>query len=207
MVPRCARPGRHLARDAGALQPARRGLLGGHARSRRQPEHRRAAAARSKPQPPFAILDFGCGPGRDLQAFASRPRAVGLDGAAPFVAMARAHSGCEVWQQDFLALDLPPSASTAYSPMPRCSTCRHASCRGCCASCMPRSSPAACCSVRTRAATTRKAGTGAATAPITISRRGAATCWPRVSTELEHYYRPAGLPRDQQPWLASVWRK
>ena len=23
------------------------------------------------------------------------------------VAMARAHSGCEVWQQDFLALDLP----------------------------------------------------------------------------------------------------
>ena len=25
--------------------------------------------------------------------------------------------------------------------------------------------------------------------------------------ELEHYYRPAGLPRDQQPWLVSVWRK
>ncbi len=25
--------------------------------------------------------------------------------------------------------------------------------------------------------------------------------------ELEHYYRPAGLPRDQQPWLATVWRK
>jgi hypothetical protein len=24
--------------------------------------------------------------------------------------------------------------------------------------------------------------------------------------ELEHYYRPVGLPRDQQPWLASVWR-
>ncbi|MBI4527864.1 MAG: SAM-dependent methyltransferase, partial [Deltaproteobacteria bacterium] len=20
-------------------------------------------------------------------------------------------------------------------------------------------------------------------------------------------YRPAGLPREQQPWLASVWRK
>jgi hypothetical protein len=26
-------------------------------------------------------------------------------------------------------------------------------------------------------------------------------------TELLHYYRPAGLPIDQQPWLASVWRK
>jgi hypothetical protein len=26
-------------------------------------------------------------------------------------------------------------------------------------------------------------------------------------TELTHYYRPAGLPREQQPWLASVWRR
>jgi SAM-dependent methyltransferase len=26
-------------------------------------------------------------------------------------------------------------------------------------------------------------------------------------TELTHYYRPTGLPREQQPWLASVWRK
>jgi hypothetical protein len=25
-------------------------------------------------------------------------------------------------------------------------------------------------------------------------------------TELEHYYRPPGLPREQQPWLATVWR-
>ena len=25
--------------------------------------------------------------------------------------------------------------------------------------------------------------------------------------ELTHYYRPPGLPRAQQPWLASVWRK
>jgi SAM-dependent methyltransferase len=25
--------------------------------------------------------------------------------------------------------------------------------------------------------------------------------------ELEHYYRPAGKPRQEQPWLASVWRK
>ena len=58
--------------------------------------------------PPFAILDFGCGPGRDLKAFADLGHsAVGLEGAAPFADMARAHSGCEVWQQDFLALDLP----------------------------------------------------------------------------------------------------
>jgi SAM-dependent methyltransferase len=25
--------------------------------------------------------------------------------------------------------------------------------------------------------------------------------------ELEHYYRPPGLPRERQPWLASVWRR
>ena len=25
-------------------------------------------------------------------------------------------------------------------------------------------------------------------------------------TEIEHYYRPHGLPRAQQPWLATVWR-
>ena len=25
--------------------------------------------------------------------------------------------------------------------------------------------------------------------------------------ELEHYFRPAGLPREQQPWLATVWRR
>jgi len=24
---------------------------------------------------------------------------------------------------------------------------------------------------------------------------------------LHHYYRPEGLPREQQPWLASVWRR
>ena len=62
----------------------------------------------SKGAPPFAILDFGCGPGRDLKTFADLGHApVGLEGAAPFADMARAHSGCEVWQQDFLALDLP----------------------------------------------------------------------------------------------------
>ena len=25
--------------------------------------------------------------------------------------------------------------------------------------------------------------------------------------ELDYYYRPPGLPRERQPWLATVWRK
>ena len=57
---------------------------------------------------PFTILDFGCGPGRDIKTFAALGHtAIGLDGAAAFVAMARADTGCEVWQQDFSALDIP----------------------------------------------------------------------------------------------------
>jgi SAM-dependent methyltransferase len=61
-------------------------------------------------EPPYTILDFGCGPGRDLKVFAELGHvAVGLDGAAHFAAMAHAHSGCEIWQQDFLKLDLPDS--------------------------------------------------------------------------------------------------
>jgi SAM-dependent methyltransferase len=58
--------------------------------------------------PPFTILDLGCGPGRDLQYFRSLGHeAVGLDGSACFVDMARASTGCEVLHQDFLALSLP----------------------------------------------------------------------------------------------------
>lgn len=54
------------------------------------------------------MLDFGCGPGRDLQTFTRLGHiAVGLDGAERFAQMARQDSGCEVLHQDFLKLDLP----------------------------------------------------------------------------------------------------
>lgn len=59
--------------------------------------------------PKHVILDFGCGPGRDLKVFAALGHvAIGLEGSPRFAAMARAYSGCTVWQQDFLKLDLPP---------------------------------------------------------------------------------------------------
>jgi len=55
------------------------------------------------------VLDLGCGPGRDLKALSDRGAlATGLDGCEAFCEMARAHSCCEVWHQEFLALDLPP---------------------------------------------------------------------------------------------------
>src|SRR5207302_5291350 len=51
-------------------------------------------------EPPFTLLDFGCGPGRDLKVFIERGHmAIGLEGSARFAQMARAYSGCEVWQQ------------------------------------------------------------------------------------------------------------
>jgi SAM-dependent methyltransferase len=159
-------------------------------------------------KPPFTILDFGCGPGRDLKVFAERGHiAIGLEGAAPFAAMARAHSGCEVWQQDFLKLDLPEhhfdgvfaNASLFHIPsqeLPRILMELRATLKpgGVLFSSIPRGS-------------NEEGWNG--------GRYGAyhdLESWRRFLssagfTELTHYYRPAGLPREQQPWLASVWRR
>src|SRR3954453_7701775 len=58
--------------------------------------------------PPLRILDFGCGPGRDLATFrALGHEPIGLEGSPPLAAMARGQSRCEVWEQDFLALSPP----------------------------------------------------------------------------------------------------
>jgi SAM-dependent methyltransferase len=87
----------------------------------------------------YRLLDLGCGPGRDLKAFtAMGHEAIGVDGSARFVAMARAYSGCEVWQQDFVQLDLPARYLTASTPTLRYSMCRARRCRRCCATCMRR---------------------------------------------------------------------
>lgn len=54
------------------------------------------------------ILDFGCGPGRDLKNFKLLGHnVIGLDGCPTFCQMARDYSGCEVWQQNFINLELP----------------------------------------------------------------------------------------------------
>ena len=74
-------------------------------------------------RPPFTILDFGCGPGRDLKAFKELGHeAIGLEGSQAFAEMARAHSGCEVWVQDFIKLELPPARFDGIFGMNRAST-------------------------------------------------------------------------------------
>ena len=158
--------------------------------------------------PPYAILDFGCGPGRDLKAYAERGHvAIGLEGSQSFAEMARAHSGCEVWQQDFLQLDLPPArfdgvfanASLFHVPSQE----------------LPRV-------LRELRITLKPSGVLFSSNPRGANQEGwngqRYCCYYDLQhwrelvsaagfTEIMHYYRPAGLPRDQQPWLASAWRK
>jgi len=159
-------------------------------------------------EPPYTILDFGCGPGRDLKVFAELGHvAVGLDGAAHFAAMAHAHSGGEIWQQDFLKLDLPDShfdgifanATLFHVPsqeLPRVLLELHASLNpgGVLFSSNPHG----------HNEEGWDGGRYAAYHDLDTWRRYLSAAG---FIELNHYYRPAGLPREKQPWLASVWRR
>ena len=157
--------------------------------------------------PPYRILDFGCGPGRDLTALTQMGHiAVGLDALPEFALQARTYSGCTVWQQDFLALELPSAqfdgifanASLFHVPtqeLPRVLQQLHATLKpgGVLFSSNPH---------------------GNDDEGWNRGRFGAyhrLASWQRYLTaagftELAHYYRPEGRPREQQPWLASVWR-
>ena len=86
-------------------------------------------------EPPYTILDFGCGPGRDLKVFADLGHiAVGLDGASHFAVMARAHAAAKYGSRIFLSSICRIAISMAYSPTPRCFTYPARSYRACCAS-------------------------------------------------------------------------
>jgi SAM-dependent methyltransferase len=158
--------------------------------------------------PPFELLDLGCGPGRDLATFvALGHRATGLEGAPRLAAMARAHSGCDVIEQDLLALDLPAGrfdgvfANAVLFHVP--------------AQELPRV-------LGELHATLRPGGVLFSSNPRGDGREGWSgdrygvfhdwEAWRGFMTAagfvaLSHYYRPTGVPFEQQPWLASVWRK
>lgn len=158
--------------------------------------------------PPCTILDLGCGPGRDLAAFTGFGHtAIGLEASPRLAQMARAYSRCEVWEQDFLALDLPPDhfdgifANAALFHVPRQE--------------LPRV-------LRELSATLKPGGVLFSSNPRGQNEEGWSgerygsyhdlETWRRYVSaagliELEHYYRPPGLPRAQQPWLATVWRR
>ncbi|HLB79108.1 MAG TPA: class I SAM-dependent methyltransferase [Dongiaceae bacterium] len=158
--------------------------------------------------PPWTILDFGCGPGRDLRQFRSLGHeAVGVDGCAAFVARARAMTECEVLHQDFLALDLPAErfdgvfANASLFHVPRAE--------------LPRV-------LGELRAALRPRGVLFASNPRGGNEEGWSgdryccfhdlKAWRRFLgaagfVQLDHYYRPAGRPRRDQPWLATLWRR
>ena len=157
---------------------------------------------------PYNILDLGCGPGRDLLTFKTLGhRPIGLDGCAEFVALARARTECEVLHQDFLNLNLESmafdgvfaNASLFHVPTQELE-------RVLCdiQSCLKVDGVFFCSNPR-----------GSDTEQFNGDRYGTfleLDTWRGFAqsagfTELEHYYRPSGKPREQQPWLATVWRK
>ena len=157
---------------------------------------------------PYRILDFGCGPGRDLKALKELGHeAIGLEGGGRFVELATEYSGCEVWQQDFLHLNLPPHhfdgvfANAALFHVPSQE--------------LPRV-------LKELAATLKPAGVLFSSNPRGENEEGwngerygvyySLERWRVLLSaagfmEITHYYRPPGLPLGQQPWLATLWRK
>lgn len=153
------------------------------------------------------VLDLGCGPGRDLKTFAARGyTAIGLDGSPSFVEMARAYSGCEVWLQDFLNLDLPDAsfdgvyANATLFHVPKQDLPRVLrqirSCLvdgGVLFTSNPRGDD--------------EEGWSGSRYGVWHSLAGwRAFVGAAGFEELEHYFRPADKPPEERRWLASVWR-
>jgi SAM-dependent methyltransferase len=159
---------------------------------------------------PRSILDLGCGPGRDLLAFRQRGHvAVGLDGCAAFVAMARTYSGCEVLHQDFFELDL---SGRSFDGVFANASLFHA----------PRAQLPSVLAVLRKALV--PGGVLFCSNPRSFDRdvegwQGerygsylTIEGWTRVISAagfvaVGSFLRPSGKPARQQPWLAMTWRR
>jgi SAM-dependent methyltransferase len=157
---------------------------------------------------PLRILDFGCGPGRDLKVFIARGhQPVGLDGSPRFVEMARAVSGCDVWLQDFLALELPAAhfdgvfanASLFHVPsahLPRVIGELHDALE-----------PGGVLFFSNPRGADQEGWSGERYGCYFEIERWRALLTGAGFDEIDHYYRPEGRPRSEQPWLAMTWRR
>jgi SAM-dependent methyltransferase len=153
---------------------------------------------------PLDILDFGCGPGRDIHTFkALGHRPVGLDGSKAFCKMAYEYSGCITLHQQFLKLDLKKdsfdgiyaNASLFHIPsqeLPRVLAELHRALRpgGILFSSNPRGNA--------------EGWQGERYGHYMELEISAAYLQQSGFKIIHHYYRPDGKPCDQQPWLAIV---
>jgi SAM-dependent methyltransferase len=169
-----------------------------------------AALLTALPQRPgLRILDFGCGPGRDLAAFRAMGHVpVGLDGCQAFVEMAQG-TGCEVIHQNFFELSLGErqfdgvfaNASLFHIPyawLPRVlSELKRALVPGGVLFC---SNP--------RAFQRFQEGWHGERYGCYLTIAGWTTVLSAAGFELSHHYlRPSSEPENERPWLAMVWRK
>ena len=150
------------------------------------------------------ILDFGCGPGRDMRIFkALGHRPVGLDGCKEFCKMAREQSGCPTLNQQFLKLELEENsydgifANASLFCIPSQELLRvlkelHSALKndGILFSSNPRGNAEGWQGQRYGHYMEFE------TSQLFLQQAGFKI--------IEHYYRPAGKPREEQPWLAIV---
>jgi SAM-dependent methyltransferase len=153
------------------------------------------------------ILDLGCGPGRDVNYFQSLGhRPVGLDGSEVFCEMARQLTGCRILHQTFLNLDLPSlsfdgifaNAALFHVPsqeLPRVLDDLHPALRP--GGILFLSNP-------------RGDGEGWSGQRYGhyMQFKASKLCLEEAGFEvLDHFYRPSGKPKHEQPWLAIVATK